>query len=632
MESSRRYKFLSGKYLAVYLIFLSIIYFFTTFHATESDQGLLSNYVSSVRYVKELKNWQFQLDTRDIGEKERWFDNENSDWARVKVPMAWDCYEDALWQYQGIGWYTTTILPSDFIQDRKVVIRFGRVMQYSKVWLNGEYIGEYIGGYLPFSFDISRYLRTDRDNQLVIRVDNRARIEWLPASEQIEWLQYGGILEPVELISKSKIYIKDLKISTVLTDDGAQVKCELDISNETEEDFDTELNIDILGITGSDSRVKKMLCKSESTTKIDFNFHVKGAALWSPDSPNLYTSRASLKSNGKVQDMIDERFGIREIEIKGTSIILNGSPMQVKGSHRYDAYDRFGPNPPEHLVRDELALMKSVGVNLLRVHYPASPDFLDLLDEYGLMMMEELPLTWWGIKWKGLQSIGGEAEQSLEIFDQAKSTLTEMIGRDKNHPCIVIWSMANECVTTNEIGITVMRELLKLAKSLDPTRLVTFAASGNPVNHFGFDEADIVCFNQYFICDHINQINSVVYETFTKELKTYRNHFPNKPIIVSEFGRQGIKGIHGDVFYSEDFQAAMIESVWKAIDENPTISGGILWTWADYFHESHFALHGGYGFYGVVKANYGSFGVVTGDRKHKKSLESLARMFNSEIP
>ncbi len=168
--------------------------------------------------------------------------------------------------------------------------------------------------------------------------------------------------------------------------------------------------------------------------------------------------------------------------------------------------------------------------------------------------------------------------------------------------------------------------------SLDPTRLVTFAVAGNTVKHLGFDEADIVCFNRYFICDHISQIDSVVYETFIEELKVYRNYFGNKPIIVSEFGRQGIKGIHGDVFYSEEFQAAMIESVWKAIEENPTISGGILWIWADYFHESHCALHGSYGFYGVIKANYGSFGVVTGDRKHKKSLKSLARMYGGRIP
>ena len=167
-----------------------------------------------------------------------------------------------------------------------------------------------------------------------------------------------------------------------------------------------------------------------------------------------------------------------------------------------------------------------------------------------------------------------------------------------------------------------MRELLKLAKLLDPTRLVTFVVGGDPMKHPGFDEADIVCFNKYFSCDHISQLDSAVYLPLARDLALYRGSFPNKPIVMSEFGRQGIKNIHGDVSYSEEYQAAYIESMWKALKENPTISGGILWTWADYFHELHFAL----------KVSYAPYGVVTGDRKPKKSLEALARMYGGSIP
>jgi beta-glucuronidase len=310
------------------------------------------------------------------------------------------------------------------------------------------------------------------------------------------------------------------------------------------------------------------------------------------------------------------------VSVEGTSILLNGKPLIIKGTHRYDAYDRLGPNPPEKLLREELALMKSVGINTIRVHYPQSPDLISLFDEYGFMMMEEIPLNWWGqTNWGGIITIGGKAKQSLQILDQAKPALTNMIARDKNHPCIIIWSMANECVTDNEIGITVMRELLKLTKSLDPTRLATFVAGSDPTKDLGFDEADIVCFNKYVSCDHIYQIDSIVYKPLVKDLERYRSYFGKKPIIMSEFGRQGIKGIHGDVFYSEEFQAAYIEGMWKALKGNPTISGGILWTWADYFHETHFAL----------TIPYAPYGVVTGDRKQKKSLETLARMYGGSI-
>src|SRR5690606_29088885 len=110
------------------------------------------------------ENWRFQIDVRDIGERERWFEGDFDHWGQITVPGAWNCIEEGLWQYQGIGWYATTIGPDDFVPGMKNEIVFGRVMQISKVWLNGELVGEHIGGYLPFSFDVSRYLKEGQDN------------------------------------------------------------------------------------------------------------------------------------------------------------------------------------------------------------------------------------------------------------------------------------------------------------------------------------------------------------------------------------------------------------------------------------------------------------------------------------
>jgi beta-galactosidase/beta-glucuronidase len=585
----------------------------------------------SVRQAVTLAgDWRFQLDIRDIGEKEKWYEKDNSAWGSVVVPLAWNCYEEGLFNYEGIGWYSTGFTPDQAVTGKKSEIVFGRVMYYTKVWINGEFIGENIGGYLPFSFDVTKYLKPGQENKLVMRVDNRPRINWLPAAEQIEWIQYGGILQPVTLVTTPQIYLDNLTIRTIPEKHGALVNCIITVANETSNEDDMDLTIDISRNTTGLAKSVKIRCKPNDTTNVNVAFNIEDAELWSPETPALYTASVSLSKNGQRTDDLNDRFGIRQVRVEGTSILLNGKPVTIKGTHRYDAYDRLGPNPPDSLLRKELALMKSVGINTIRVHYPASPELLNLYDEYGFMMLEEIPLNWWGNKWD-MTPIGGKAEQSLDILDQAKSTLGNMIARDKNHPCIIIWSMANECATDNEIGITVMRTLLKLAKSLDPTRLTTFVAGDNPIKHLAFDEADVVGFNAYFVCDHIQQMDSVITQPLSRHMAEYRNFF-NKPIIMTEFGRQGIKGIHGDSFYSEEFQAAYIESNWKAIIENPTISGGILWTWADYFHEQHFSLHTSYGFYGVVNANYGPFGVVTGDRKHKKSLESLARMYGGTIP
>ncbi|MFC1558434.1 glycoside hydrolase family 2 protein [candidate division KSB1 bacterium] len=575
----------------------------------------------SVRKTAVLEDgWRFQIDIRNIGEKEEWFAEkfDRSSWGKVTVPQAWDCYETALWGYEGVGWYAVTINPEDFTTGKRTEVLFNRIMYYSKVWINGEYIGENIGGYLPFSFDITDYLIPGRENHLVIRVDNKPRIEWLPAGKQIEWIQYGGILEPVELVSTSHTYINDFIIKTIPENGGARITCIIKVKNNTDTEEGMELEIEIARDTGITREKVELKCKPNETNEININLTINSADLWSPETPVLYTAGVYLKKDGIIVDDLTERFGIREVSIEGTSILLNGEPLTIKGVNRYDEYGRLGPNVPEEVLRKELALMKSAGINMIRVHYPQSPDLLSLYDEYGFMMMEEVPLNWWG------RIVWGPVEQNLDILKQAKPALKKMIARDKNHPCIIIWSVANECETDNEIGITVMRELMKLAKSLDETRPVTFTVSHDPTGHLAFDEADIVCVNKYSgitsrgkVCYHIAQIYSFGNKVFAEELTNHRKDIRNKPMIITEFGCQGIKNIHGDVYFSEEFQAAYIESIWDAIRSVPGVSGGILWSWADYYHRKHFTNY----------AVYGPYGVVTVDRKPKKSFEALARMY-----
>ena len=573
----------------------------------------------TVRMNRELSgHWRFQPDISDIGEKEHWYEKDVSAWGEVKVPGPWDCYDEALWGYEGVGWYATVISSDDFSVGKRNEIIFTRVMYYSKVWLNGEFIGENIGGYLPFSFDITKYLVPGKENKLVIRVDNKPRIEWLPASAQIEWMQYGGILGPVTLVSMSKTWIEDLAVTTTPEKDGAMITCLLTVANETELDSARVVEIEIAGTTGITKKSVNLQCKPRQIGKVSVDLMMDHAELWSPENPALYTVKAVLKKNGKPLDDLSYRIGIRNITTEGRAILLNGKPVTIKGVNRYDEYGKLGPTVPEKMLRKELALMKSIGINTIRVHYPQSPDLLSLYDEYGFMMIEEVPLNWWG--WFG-------GVQSPDILKQSKPALTRMIARDKNHPCVIIWSMGNECATNNTTGITVMREMLKLAKSLDPTRLASFVVALDPTGHLAFDQADVVCINKYNgifsgkNCEHIGEIDSLGYKPMVEELK---NHLINitKPVIITEYGSQGIKNIHGEVRYSEEFQAAYIERIWKGIRSVPGVSGGVLWCWADYYHRKYL----------ITYTNFGPYGVVTVDRRPKKSMEALARMYGGRYP
>lgn len=575
----------------------------------------------SVRQKKVLSDgWQFMVDIKDIGEKEQWFANtfDASKWSTVHVPQAWDTYEAGLWEYEGIAWYKTTINATDFDAVKRNILKFNRVMFYTKVWLNGEVVGENIDGYLPFDFDITKLLKPNQANSLVIRVDNKPRIEWLPGGKQIEWIQYGGILEKVELTGYAFTYIEDLTIITKLQPKGAAVSCIVVLVNDTAKAVKTLVEVTISREKSEYKKSQPVTLKANETKNVTIDFTVPDAQLWSPETPILYQAKAALTTGGIMVDDLHDRFGIREVSVSGTSILLNGKQLTVKGVNRYDDYGRFGPNVPDDLLHQDLALMKSAGINFIRVHYPQSADLLSLYDEYGFVMMEEIPLNWWGI------TFFGDTLQSLDILKFAKPALTKMIKRDKNHPCLIIWSMANESGTNNEIGITAMRDLLKQAKQLDATRLVTFVASQSIKGHLAYEDADIVCVNMYngifseHVCNHISDIVELGQKPMVEQLTEYRNKVTTKPLFISEFGCAGIKGIHGDASHTEEFQAAYIEKIWEGIRSVDGVTGGVLWCWEDYFHRKYY----------IAYAAFGPYGVVTIDRKTKLSFEALKRMYS----
>ena len=567
-------------------------------------------------------NWQFQMDAYNLGKEEKWYSEDFNcfDWAEVTIPRAWDLYDEGLWGYEGIGWYASVFNTPDIDEDNTVWLEFGRVNYYSEIWLNGKFLGENLGGYLPFNFNITDFLNINGNNKIVMRVDNKLKEEWLPATQQVEWVQYGGILGPVKLSVYPKLYISDICINAVPEKSGAIVTAEVEITNlkNKSEDFDLLVKIPVSGSSSLTLRKKQVRCPLRSSKKIQFVFNLPKAQPWSPDNPCLYRLSVNLKQSKNTVDGLSERFGVRKIEVKGTGILLNGKPVFIKGVNRYDEYGKFGPNPPRKMLVKELREMKNAGVNLVRTHYPQSPELISLFDEMGFLMLEELPLNWWGIDF-----YGNKCNQSAAILHQARKELANLIKRDKNHPSIIIWSMANECKTDSELGIKVMRKLLRETKRLDKTRLATFVARSDTQGHQAFGDADLICYNMYYgslsgeICHHKNELDKCARIPSIAHMRKQHVHFPDKPKLVTEFGCRAIKNISGDLHLSEDFQAAYLENVWKAIRDCGDVAGGVLWTWADYYHQKKFHSF----------TIFGPYGVVTVDRKPKKALEALKRMY-----
>ncbi len=563
---------------------------------------------------------KFQLDVYNIGEKEKWYsmDFNKSDWTEQTIPQAWDCYDAALWGYEGIGWFSTTISPALLKKDKIIILKFNRINYYSKVWLNDKLIGENIGGFLPFEFDVTNKVLFNKPNHLVIRVDNKPRLEWLPGAVKIEWVQYGGILQNIEVIQKNKISISDATIKTTLNGKNANINSAIKISNRLNE---TQILSLIVKLKNENKFTKEVNihCPPDTTIFANVQFTVEDAELWSTKHPKLYTMKISLKNKKMLCDKKEYLFGIREIKAIGKNLFLNNKKIYIKGFNRYDIFDKRGPILNEKEIRADLLKIKTTGANIIRVHYPQSPLTLKLLDELGIMLIEEIPLNWWGENWWTKEKV----VQDTAILKQAETTVEKMIHRDKNHPSIIIWSLANECKTDSKVGEYAIRKLIHKAKKLDNTRLVTFTTNGDVKNHKAFEDADIISCNIYYGNDsahHFASLDSLVRKPSENKIREQCSYYPNKPMIVTEFGAAGIKNIYGNNSFSEDFQAEYINNVWKAIKNVPACSGGILWSWADYYHRKNFNNYNTFGPYGVLNIN----------REPKKSFKTIIKLFHEK--
>lgn len=573
---------------------------------------LWASWSGSARQVHTLADhWRFQIDAADLGEKDGWYQlgYDRSGWSGVTVPRAWDLYETALWGYEGLGWYSLELPAAMAKPDLVQRLRFERVNYHTKVWLNGEFLGENVDGWMPFEFDVTGRLRSNQVNHLVLRVDNRPRPNWLPGGTRIEWVQYGGLIGSVYLDDLAPTYISDLTILSVTP----RIECAVSITSRLEETVLLELQVE------NERCRTNLFVRPNGLTKAILSFTLSEPQWWSPDTPHLYNMKAELSVEGRLLDRVTERFGLRHVSVAGRQILLNGSPIQIRGVNRYDEYAPYGPTPPRDLVIEDLHRMRRAGVNTVRVHYPQSPELIALYDELGFLMIEELPINWWQLHPSGADSAPND------ILEAALATLERMIGRDKNHPSIVIWSMANESPTDTPLGTRTMHALIRRARELDQSRLVTFVAShGDLGRHRAFAEADLVGANVYAgtlnppIAQHRAEIQDKVYRATLEYLHRSLAAFPDKPLLITEFGTKGIRGLRGNALFTEDFQADCIRAAWNAIRETKETAGGVLWCWADYYHRRDF----------IEYAPFGPYGVVSVDRKPKLALEVLRELYS----
>lgn len=488
----------------------------------------------------------------------------------------------------GIAWYRKKFRIPPGMHSKKFFIEFDGVYQCSEVWLNGHLLGHRPYGFISFGYDLTPHLRLGEENLIAVRVDNSAQ-------PNCRWYSGSGIYRHVWLVETSPVHVG--RWGTYITTPevaqaGAHINIRTTVQNETDESTRPILNTRILDEHKNDVASTESAGEIAPNDKYEFIQDVKLAnpSLWSPQNAYLYTAVSELRlPSGDLADDYETTFGIRQICLdRDQGFLLKGEHTKINGVCSHHEAGSVGAAVPEGVWERRLQILKEMGCNAIRMsHNPPAPELLDLCDRMGFLVMDEAFDEWRYAK--------GQVKHGYhELFDQWwKTDAADMIRRDRNHPCIVIWSAGNEIPDQDASdGTQTVTKLVGLFHEVDATRPVTAA------------------------CDHIASEPKAAPPEFLAQLdvvgynyvdrwrdrreKYYsidRHLYPNRKFIGTEstaFG--GIRGNY-DWLLSSSGQSGFfgrmlknilieVEQQWKFVQTYDYVAGDFMWTGFDYLGEA----------------------------------------------
>jgi beta-glucuronidase len=548
--------------------------------------------------------WSFALDPAEMGVPGKWYMDlgpQNHRFDKVTVPHCFSIdprygfYTGTVWYKKPFSWKKTNT--------KRVILHFDAAYYKTHIWLNNQKVGEHEGGYTPFSFDITDFLK-DGDNLLALSINNNT---WKPGTipgakdnngvndSFMGWMNYGGLIRPVYLTIEPEVYAENVKIEAIpdLEKGTAIVKTKFRIRNASKESVSPKsgylvsFNDKTLSLNWKNKSVNIPAGQTgilESETALT----AAQVKLWNLDDPNLYQLKAFTGA-----DTITSNFGIRKVEVRNAQLLLNGKSLRLAGGNRVVDYPGLGSLEPDWLIEKDFRLMKEAGMEFQRLtHYTPSEHFYELADKYGMLIISEA----------GNWQLTPNQMDNDSMRVKFRSQFKEMAERDWNHPSIIAYSVGNEYMSTNPAGQRWTKDMIAYARELDPTRLYTFASmflNGMPKKPE--DEA-----SQYvdFVCTN-------TYGNHAKALDHIHSLYPEKPILISEWGVRADNKTESTLDKSsfpenhfgesEVSQARHISEVVAEIRKRPYVIGTSWWTYNDYQSRFHGTNPNGYRPWGIVR-------------------------------
>ncbi|MBB3222709.1 glycoside hydrolase family 2 TIM barrel-domain containing protein [Pseudoduganella umbonata] len=458
-------------------------------------------------------------------------------WDTIAVPANWELkgfaepsYADEL--KEGLGLYRRTFaVPPDW-RGRRTFLRFEGVAFGYEVWVNGTKAGESTASaFNRHTFDVTELLRDGGDNVLAVRVTTRPHGFEFDLND--DW-SLSGIYRDVTLFSVPETHVRDLAATTKL---GAGGAAELTVAVAlSRPDGDVRAQL-----YGPDGRLAGEAALARSGEQGNAGtIRVAKPSLWTAETPSLYRLRVTVSAGGKPVHVIEERVGLREVSIANGVLLLNGRPIKMRGVNHHDLEPRHGRAITVEQMRRDIELMKKGNVNYLRTsHYPPDPRLLELCDELGMYVMDEVSI--------------GHGEKNLEKPEYRANILARVaptIGRDKNRPSVLVWSIGNENpITEAEL------EAARLAKSLDPSRPVTIPKIGS-----------------YFAANHGKIPASV---------ELHAPHYPTNARMADYAAKLDRPTIFTEYAHALGLATDRIQDQWDIIQKHPVFAGGSIWHFMD---------------------------------------------------
>lgn len=575
--------------------------------------------------------WQFALDEASRGRPSRWFSGPLVDARPMAVPASFnDITADAsVRDFVGDVWYQTTAWVPVGWDGRRIILNFESATHRATVWVDDVELGGHEGGYTPFEFDITDHVTAGHEIRITVVVNNTLTFQTIPPGIVQDtpegkrqhyfhdFFNYAGLHRTVWLYSTGPSYLTDITITTEL--EGTSGIIHYTATADGADDLTLRVGL-------RDAAGQEVL----TTDGARGTLTVDDVHRWSPGDGYLYDLEVQLAdAHGTILDRYHQSVGVRTIQIQGSKFLINGESFYFKGFGKHEDLDVIGKGHNDaHMIHD-FELLEWIGANSFRTsHYPYSEDVLEYADRQGIVVIDETAAVGMNMgigggifRAQGHQAFSPETinDDSREVHAQA---IRELIARDKNHPSVVLWSIANEPEAATKSAEDYFRPLFALAKGLDPTRPVGFVNDMlSPygqcrVSQFG----DVLMLNRYYGW-YVNTGDLRAAETaWEEELRGWASD--GKPIIITEYGADTYSGLHSvtPTPWTEEYQIEYLEMNHQVFDRIDAVVGEQVWNFADFATTS-----------GITRVGGNKKGVFTRDRQPKSAAFTLRRRWRKDL-